>query len=164
MIHLDKIIKQLNKLKDIDIYEDILRKTIEHCENELVHNNTNKCNKIIQKRLLKSPFKNQEFKSMFKDIHVTTKDLMRIGNIQFSRRYANGEKTKYEYEYEYDVCGSNMTATIDSDDLLNLACSTAGHDLVDIYEKQNFTTITQDNFLKYVGYVLTKIMDTPLCD
>lgn len=164
MTHLDKIIKQLNKLKDVDTYDDILRKTIEHCENELAHTNTNKCNKIIQKRLLKSPFKNQEFKSMFKDIHVTTKDLMRIGNIQFSRRYANGEKTKYEY----DVCALNMTATIDSeishDDLLNLTCFTAGDKLVDIYEKQNFTTITQDNFLKYVGYVLTKIMDTPLCD
>jgi hypothetical protein len=160
MIHLDKIIKQLNKLKDVDIYEDILRKTIEHCENELAHNNTNKCNKIIQKRLLKSPFKNQEFKSMFKDIHVTTKDLMRIGNIQFSRRYANGEKTKYEY----DVCASNILATIDSDDLQNLTCFTVGYDLVSTYEKQNFITITQDNFLKYVGYVLTKIMDIPLCD
>lgn len=172
---MDTILKQIDELKNNETYEDNLSQIVKHCKDRLKNIKYDRYAKIISKKLLKSPFINHEFKSMFKcikiiatcyeraDYNVYSSKHIQIGTITFSRTYT-GDNEGDGY-FHCDICAEDQIVEISEeanyDELYKLTYSDEyyGDELLDIYKKLKFKTITQDKFLEYVIYIFTKIMD-----
>jgi hypothetical protein len=165
------MINEIRKLKDYETYENILYEIKNYCKDELNRIKTEKYEKEIQKDLSKSKYTNKEFKSMFKSIKViensyekidwqvwSTK-IIQIGPISFSKIFRGDKEGFGDYYWGLTTLGTDVikvTYKIDCDELYDLSYSDKnGNDLLKLYKRLNFKTITQDVFLEYVEYVFS---------
>ena len=172
---MDKIIKEINKLKDSESYKDILSKIEKYCTDEKNRIRAEKYEIKVCNALAKSKYINKEFKSMFKsikvientyeraDYHVWSTKNIQIGSISFSRTYQGDNEGVGNYCCSLSALDTEvmLCEEYDYDQLTKLSYSDEdyGDELLDLYQKLKFKTITQDMFLEYVSYIITTIMD-----